>query len=80
MKSDRPYNSAWLGYRNMSRNGVPAFGIAICAYHDPKERAESERRAKEEGFIVTHGICPECAARMTARFVPESEPVSTQIA
>ena len=67
----RKHAKAWLGVKTAA-NGTFA---QVCAHCPDKAQAEAE--AEAAGYIVSHGICPDCAWReFGIRLPPKTEAMS----
>lgn len=63
--------SAFLGYaQDFSKGGLGLY-VRVCA--SCPDRASLEKWAHARGLPVSHGYCPECAARMMANYLGERD-------
>lgn len=63
--------SAFLGYgQDFSRGGLGLY-IRVCS--SCPDRASLEKWAHARGLPVSHGFCPQCAAKMISQFLGEQE-------
>ncbi len=65
--------SAWIAFHAVALGSVTSYWLRfrrVCAWHEPKPK-----RMGGNPFAgrVTHGICPECFARVSAEIISHGE-------